>query len=225
MSEKEEKKTAGAKMNGFLEKNRTILITVLIVLVCLLVGFVCGSIVSSKQKVKNLSVIDQITFELTDASSSLEDTEIEARRTAALEKLEAYNKKGGVAGVRANMLTADLLFQQKKYEEAAEHYAKVASLKKNAYTAPLAVYNAGVCFEQLKKLEEAAENYKKASEVKDFVLANHAKFSYGRVLEAEGKFSDAVAVYNELNSKDPDDTWAMLAKTRVIALQSEGKAE
>jgi len=225
MSEKVEKKTAGAKLNGFMEKNRTLLITVLIVIVCLLAGYIACSVISGKQKSKNLSAIDQITYEMTSSSASLEDNEIEARRNAALEKLEAYNKKGGVVGVRANMLTADLLFQQEKYEEAAAHYEKVASLKKRDYTAPLAVYNAGVCYEQLKKLDAAEANYKKAADNKEFVLANHAKFSYGRVLEAEGKYADAVTAYNEVVNKDPDDTWAKLAKTRILTLQSEGKAE
>ena len=56
-------------------------------------------------------------------------------------------------------------------------------------------------------------------------MRSHAMFSYGRVLEAQGKYADAVAAYKDLNSNFPDDSWANLAKSRVIALQNEGKAE
>ena len=35
----------------------------------------------------------------------------------------------------------------------------------------------------------------------------------------------SVAAYKDLNSNFPDDSWANLAKSRVIALQNEGKAE
>lgn len=225
MAEKIEKKTAGAKLNGFLEKNRKVLLIVLCVIVLALVGYIVGYSIGTKQNAKDLSAIDQISFELTDKSSSLEESEIETRRNAAIEKLEAYNKKSGVVGVRANMLSADLLFQQKKYDDAAVCYEKAASLKKNAYTSPLNKYNAGVCYEQTNNLDKAAEAYKAAADNKEFVLAAHAKFSYGRVLEAQKNYAEAVKAYTELNDSNPDDTWANLAKTRIIALETEGKVE
>lgn len=225
MAEKVEKKSAGTKLNNFLEEKRKFLLPALIIIVCVILGYVIGSIVTVNLKNKNLNAIDQITYELVNESSALDEAAIDTRRNEAIEKLSSYVKKSGITGVRANMLCADLLFQQKKYEEAAACYSKIASLKKKAYTATLANFNLGVCYEELKKLDEAAESYKKAFEADDKSLSCHAQFSYGRVLEQQGKYAEAVEAYKKLNDTNPNEAWSDLAKTRIIALQAEGKAE
>ena len=43
--------------------------------------------------------------------------------------------------------------------------------------------------------------------------------------EAKGDFKAAVEAYTALNDRTPEDTWAKLAKTRILTLQVEGKAE
>ena len=47
----------------------------------------------------------------------------------------------------------------------------------------------------------------------------------GRALEAKGDYKAAVEAYTALNDRTPEDTWAKLAKTRILTLQVEGKAE
>ena len=138
---------------------------------------------------------------------------------------KSYTKKGGVAGVRANMLAAEIEYQKKNYEAAVEYWENAAAKDVKAYTSSLALYNAGVCYEALNQLEDAEDSYKLAADDEDFLLRSHALFSYGRVLETTGKYKEAVEAYQELNSKYPDDGWANLAKTRIIELKLEGKAE
>lgn len=223
--EEREDNVASKKVGAFIEKNKKVLVVLVIVLVCLLVGFTIGSIVGSNARVKDLNEIDTISFALTDGSASLEDAELETRRADAIAALQSFVKKPGVVGSRANMLCAEISYQQKKYEDSISYWNATVSKNKGAYTAPVANYNIAVCYEQLNKLDEAAANYKAAADSNDFVLKTHAKFSYGRVLETQGKIAEAVTVYTELDASNPSDTWAQLAKTRMIALKVEGKAE
>lgn len=227
MAEKKEKevKTASSKLNTVLEKNRKLVISCFVAVIAAVAAFIIVEIAASKAKDKNLAAIEALTYELVNDSSSLEEAELTARRDSTLEKVEKYTKKGGVAGVRANMLAAELAYQKKDYEAALAYWDAAAAKGKKSYTAPLANYNKAVCYEQLGKLDEAADAYKAAVDVEDFVLRTHAMFSYGRILETKGQYAEAVKVYQELNDKNPSDTWANLAKTRIIDLKVEGKAE
>ena len=174
---------------------------------------------------KDVARIDEISFSMTNNSATLEQAELDTRATAALEALKPFLKKNGIAGVRANMLAAEIAFLQKDYESAINYWDATFAKGKKVYTAPLALYNKAVCLEQLGKIEDAAKLYKDAAEYEDFVLASHALFNYARVLETLGNYTEAVAAYKEVSDKYPSDKWANLAKTRVIALQVENKAE
>ena len=224
MTEKTEKKTASVKLNTFLEKNRkSVLITFIVVLV-LVLGFIAAAITLSVTSKKNLAAVEAYYYELTDTSTSLDDSEITKRATECVEKLAPYTKKAGIAGVRANMLTAELNYLLKNYDTAITYYDAAIAKGKKSYTAPLCMYNKGSCYEELGKLAEAAEAYKAAAEFEDFGMASHAYFSLGRVLEAQGDYAGAVEAYTSLNDKSSDDDWSHLAKTRIIDLQSKGKA-
>lgn len=83
----------------------------------------------------------------------------------------------------------------------------------------------GAAYEDLNQFDDAAASYKKAWESKDFVMRAHAGFSYGRVLEGQEKYEDAKAAYEALNDQLPDDSFAKLAKTRLIQLKIDGKIE
>ncbi len=224
MAEREELATS-QKIGNLIEKNKVKFIVCLIVVACALAGYITTYAIYNSLKNKNLSRIDEITFTLTDKSGSLEESELEARRNTAIEQLAPFTKKNGIAGARANMICAEIAFQQKKYQESADFWKAAAKKAKKSYIAPIAYFNIGVCYEQLNNIDAAAENYKIAADNKSFVIKNHAKFSYGRVLEAQGKYAEAVSVFTEINDSNPDDSWAKLAKSRIIALKVQGKVE
>ena len=220
-----EDQTASSKLAGFIEKRKVVFITILAVLICLLAGYIITSSVLSKSKTKDLQALDEITYTLTAKSNTLEESEVELRRQNAIEQAAVYTMKGGIVGARANMLCADLTFQQGKFEESANYWKNAAAKAKKSYIAPIAYYNLAACYEELNNLDAAAENYKLAADDEEFVLKSHAEFSYARVLETQGKYAEAVAAYNDLNDKFSGSEWANLAKTRIIALQNAGKAE
>ena len=225
MSENVEKETLGIKVSYFAENHKKGLIITGIVLLALLIIYIIGYAIGKSAKEKDLAKIDEITFTLVDNSIGLDDAELTARRTAGIESLQSLVSKSGIVGARANMLCAEISYQLGKFDDAASYWEATAAKGKKSYIEPIAYYNLGACYENLGKLEEAVANYKLAAENKDFILNTHAQFSYGRVLEASGKYVEAVNVYKALNDQDPEDSWAKLAKTRIITLQAEGKAE
>ena len=220
-----EEQTASKKLAEFIENRKTGFIVVLVALVCLLAGYVIFASVANNNKAKGLQAIDEITYELTDKSSDLSEGEITARINTAFEKASAYTKKGGIVGARANMLCADLTYQQKKYAESAEFWKAAAEKSKRTYIAPLCYFNLAVCYEEVGNSEDAAAYYKLAADNNDFVMRTHAMFSYGRLLEAKGDYTTAAAAYTELNDNFSGDSWADLAKSRLIALKKDGKIE
>lgn len=221
----EEKITASSKLNAFIEKNRKALWAIFGVIIAAIIAYVVIDVCTSKAAAKGLEAIDAISYTLTKDSNKLEEVEVEARRATALNDLAEYTKKGGIVGVRANMLCADLEYQTKNYQAALDYWKATADKGKKSYTAPIAYYNIASCYEALNDADNAAEYYKKAAEFEDFILYLHAKFSYGRVLETKGDYAAAAEVYAQMNDFNPDDTWAKLAKTRLLKLQIEGKAE
>lgn len=225
MAEEKEAQTTSEKLGGFIGKNKKIFIAVLIVLICALAGYIVASTLINKATVKDLQAIDEITYTLTKDSSSIDEAEIELRRQTALEQASAYVSKGGIAGARANMLCADLTYQQKKFAESADYWKACASKAKKTYLAPIAYFNLGVCCEELGNLDDAAANYKLAADNVSFVIRTHAMFSYARVIETKGDFELASKAYSELCDNFPDSEWADLAKSRLIALKVAGKIE
>lgn len=225
MAENEVKTTASSKAANFLETNKKGLVTVLVAAVVILAAYAIFVSVSAGSNAKNLQKIDEISYALTNGSASLGDDELAGRRTKALEDLSSFVKKGGVTGVRANLLAADVAYQAGNKEDAIAYWKAAAKAGKKAYTTPIAYFNIASTYEDLDKLDEAAANYKIAADNKDFVMRAHAAFNYGRVLEYQEKYSEAAEAYTKLNDELPDDTFAKLAKTRLIQLNLEGKAE
>lgn len=223
MEAKFEKASATEKLADFFQSYRKVLCAVLVVFVVFVLAFGIGALVSSRAAEKNIAVIDSIEYVLTNGSANLNAEELETRRTTALADLAKFNTKGGITGVRANMLSAEIKFIQKDYAAAADFWTKAAGKKKNAYTAPLCWFNAASAYEELNDLDKAENFYKMAADFADFDQVAHAKFSLGRVREAKGDKTGAVEVYSDLCAKTPDDSWAELAKSRLLALELADK--
>lgn len=220
-----EKKSLSENLGDFILRNLRVIFVFCGVL---LLGAVCAVVVISvneKTIEKGLGKIDLISYELTNKSYDLSETEIAARQDKALSSLSELVGKSGIVGVRANMLSAEIYYQKKDFENARSAWLAAAQKGKNTYIAPIAFFNAASCSEELGNLDDAAAGYKSASEVKDFYEAAHALFSLGRVQEAKEDFVAAAASYQALVDKSPEDSWAKLAKNRLVSLKISGKVE
>ena len=218
-----EEMTASKKLAAFIEKNKKAFIALLIALVCCLIGYIVIASIAESNKKKGLQALDEISFEMTDKSSDLEESEIAERLSTAFEKAAPYAGRAGIVGARANMLCAEITYQQKKYADSAEFWLSTAAKAKKTYLAPLAYFNAAACFEETGNKDEAMVNYKLAADNTSFVVRTHAMFNYARMLEEKGDYATASAAYNELIDNFPKDSWADLAKSRLIVLKKDGK--
>jgi len=226
MAEKKfEKATASERVSQFMLKYRMQIIILTAAIVTGIIVYGISAAVVSSLTAKGISFVDTVEYDFTKDSDSLSDAEIETRRGDAMTKLTPYLSKGGIVGVRANMLAADITYARKDYAAAKSYWSAAASKGAKSYTAPLAYYNMAVCDENTGSLEDAAASYGKAADVKDFPLASHARFSEARTYEALGDYKKASEAYTKLTAAARADAWTNLAETRLIALKAEGKTE
>ena len=225
MEHKFEKAAIGEKLSAYIESWRTILLIVLIAAVLGVAAYSIAVTVISKTDKDGIAAVDTISYNLTNDSSELSDEELDARRNSALEALKPYVSKGRITGVRANMLAAEIAYAKKDFEKAASYWLAAAEKGRKSYTAPLAYFNAAVSYEAAGDSDNALKNYKAASDIEDFPMLAHASFSYGRTLEAKGDLDGALEVYKKLFDKLPDDSWAKLAKSRIVDIENSKKSE
>ena len=219
-----EKKSFSENLGDFILRNLKVIFVLCGVLILAAVCAVAVIAVNEKTVEKGLGKIDLISYELTNKSYDLSETEIAARQDKALAALSEVSGKSGIVGVRANMLSAEIYYQKKDFENARSAWLVAAQKGKNTYVVPVALFNAASCSEELGNLDDAAAGYKSASEAEDFYEAAHALFSLGRVQETKGDFTAAAASYQALVDKSPEDSWAKLAKNRLVSLKILGKA-
>lgn len=213
------------RLNDSLVRARKPLLVVLVVLIAVVVALVAGILVVNDGERKGLSQLDDAYFTLTNDAGNLSDEELFDRENTALSVLSALSGRGGVVGVRANLLMAEIQFQRQDYAAARAAWLSAADAKKGAYTAPLAYFNAAVCSENLGDAAAAVQYYTAAADAKDFLLVDHALFSLGRVHETNGDFAAAKVVYERLTDAATGSSWTNLAKTRLLALQATGSIE
>ncbi|MBQ9207702.1 MAG: tetratricopeptide repeat protein [Treponema sp.] len=231
MADKIENETLATSLNAKLEKSKGTVFAICGIIVVAIVIIAVVATVKSKSTAKGIEQIDSISYALTKDADKLPEgeeekaSEIANRQNKALEELASLSDKGGIVGLRANMLIAELKFAQKNYEEARAAWLKAIAAKGKNYTTSLCYYNAAVCSEELSDNENAIAYYKSASEDEDFLLIDHALFSLGRVNEASQKYDDAKAAYEKVNELHSTSNWAQLAKSRLIALKASGKIQ
>lgn len=211
--------TLGERLSSYMEKRRKTLITILITAVVLLVVYGGVTFFSSNSSDEGLTALDSISYTLTQNSADLSEEELAIRRDKALGDLEKWLKKGGIVGVRANMLAGEIAYSKGDFENSAKYWNDAAKKAKKTYNAPLSYFNAGVSYENIGDLDNAEKCYKNAIDNKDFLMATHALFSLGRVKEAKGDEDGAIETYNTLCDKSPDSSWGELAKSRLLVLE------
>ncbi|NLM00060.1 MAG: tetratricopeptide repeat protein [Treponema sp.] len=222
-----EKKTLSEKLNVFLTKYGKVFVIVVLIMIVSAIAIGVFNYVQNKKIQSGFAIFDEITFAFENARKDLSGEELKVKETELLTKaleLADKNAKNGL-GARAYMFAADIEFQAKNFENAVSNWIKAAQANKKSYTAALAYYNAAVASEELNDNEGAIKYFGLAVNNEDFALVNKALFNLGRVQEANNAFADAVVTYNKLCDASPDNSYAQLAKSRIIALQAEGKVE
>ena len=86
----------------------------------------------------------------------------------------------------------------------------------------VAYYNAAICAEELGQLEKALEIFEKAKSSPHFALVPQTLFNMGRIaLELQDKEA-AKGYFQTLVDKYSNESWANLAKSQLLILETEG---
>lgn len=149
------------------------------------------------------------------------DPKILEKENMVIPKLEELAKNAtGYASYLAFYNIADIYFGRKDYAKAKDYYSKALEAVPNSYVLGVLFFNMAVCMEELAESNDSVfEYYKKSSEVEDFPLKPRAMFNMARVQEKMGKIEDAIATYQDISEKYPDDDFALIGKTRIIELE------
>lgn len=222
---KQKNESTAEKVGSFILKNRIIFLTVIVVVVLCVVGFSVYLKAAESKTAKVLEEIEKIEFNLTKGTAGLEEKDLQSYYSKALDGLSKYTDKGGIAGARADLLSAEILFRTAKFSDAKEMYVNAAKKVKGTYLEPICYFNAAVAYEELNDADNAIDCYKKAVESKDFGDPTHALFSIARILQSKSDYIGAKEYYEKTIEKGENDAFASAAKTCIIQMQIDGKVE
>ena len=138
----------------------------------------------------------------------------------ALAKLAA-DYSGTVAGQRAQLQAASTYYAQGNYDKAQQQFENYLADYSAGSLAAVAQLGLGASLEAQGKLDLAASSYKKAAAAGDATVAIKAKFFLARVLESQGKPSDALNYYSEVTRSPAAGSLASEAEIRSSQIKSK----
>lgn len=216
-----EKVTLSQKINDFLVKFKVVLIVFFVILVVALVTLITVNIVTEKRNKVAFEKIETLVADLETARAAEDKSGLMAKEDEISASLlvVAKSNKNSFAGARAYMSAADIFFTRKDWKNALENYTAAVKAAPESYVAGMCYYNAGICSDELGNADDAVNYLTKAVDNGNFPLKPRALFSIGRIEEQRSKKEAAIAAYEKMAEKYPDDEWTLLAKSRIIALQ------
>ncbi|MGB3496277.1 MAG: serine/threonine-protein kinase, partial [Elainellaceae cyanobacterium] len=108
---------------------------------------------------------------------------------------------------------ADELFQQQRYQKAAESYKSVLQIKSNDY---VVWFKYAISLENCQKYNDALDAYTRVVEINDQDYL--AWFRRAKVLETLHRYQDTIESYNKVIQIQPDNYWAWHDKGHVLEL-------
>ncbi len=213
--------TVSQKFTDLISRYKLTLSVIAILIIASIIGL--GSYIAITDSIahKAYAVLEEAEESLEKAKSNSDQAAITASEDEVLESLQKYVKKGNKAFVRtrAFMLIADISFSRKDWATAQTSYMNAYLASPKAYTAGLNAYNAAVCADEAGKTDEAIELFTKALSTPGYTQNSRTKFNIARLEEQRGNAAAALEMYKSLIADSPDDEWALLAQSRIIALE------
>lgn len=121
------------------------------------------------------------------------------------------------SGMRAQLLAAETLFADGKYDQANSQFTKFIAQYSASPLVAQASYGIAASLEAQNKLDESVTKYQDiAAKYPGSGVAEPSKLAVGRVYEAQGKLDKAVKEYDNLTKgANRNDTWAVEAYVRL----------
>ncbi len=215
----EETLSFSQKCVSFLTNSRKILLVLLVSFCVLIAGVVVFVSIHNSQAKKASEQTEQLISEWMELQTKKPENITDTEKTL-IEQLEMQAKQNGqsYAGFRAYTVLAEIYNTKKEWEKAMLMYEKAALALPHAYTAGIAYFNAGSCADELQQYEKALEFYMLSAQIESFPLRPRALFNVGRLEEQLNHADKASEAYAKLIELYPDNNWALLGKSRSIAL-------
>ena len=195
-------------------------IAILLGSVCAVVGVGLAISFITLRNAKNASMATEaLITEWTDLRAKKAD-DMTSKEDALVEKLEKQAGANGrtYAAFRAYTTLGEIYTLRKEWEKALGFYQKAGESLPKQYTAGIAYFNAAACADELQQYEKALDFYTLSAAAEEFSLKPRALFNIGRIEEMLAHSDKAVDAYTKLIEAYPDNEWALLGKSRVIAL-------
>lgn len=219
MEQREENVSFSDKCAVFLMNNRKLLaILVGSVSVCVIAALLVTSF-SDRAAKQASDATEALISEWVDLQAKKPE-DLTEKETALITRFEEQAMKNGktYAGFRAYSVLGEIFSVRKDWQKAMDCFEKAAVAVPTSYTAGAAYFNAAVCADELKDYEKALSFYTKTAGIEDFPLVPRALFNIGRCEEMLNHPDKALEAYAKLSEKYPDNSWALLGKSRTVIL-------
>ncbi len=213
------------RLTVFLQKNRIVLLVILIALVLFVVVYF-GWSEWNKRILERSALMAERAQKLYEEWLGEDDESAQSSIEQELDELidqilKRYPRQ--YAAQRARFIRANLAFENEQWKEAAESYSALADSFPKSYLAPLGLFNAGVAYEQMDDLDQAIAAYQiLVKKHEDSFLVPHALFSVGRLYESQEDYESAYQQYDRLEDEFPLSNWTKMGRNRIIALKIQG---
>jgi len=147
----------------------------------------------------------------------------EAKYLAALQKFESLQQSysGSNFGYMALFYIGDCHFKLKRYDKAAEYYARFTDEGSSDLDSLkfVARHNLAQALEMQGKLDDAIKQYDEILNSSDKVWREQAYFFKGYLLEKQDKKEDAVKMYEKMIEEFPESQLKSKAEKRLMMLK------
>ena len=212
-------------LSNLIQKYRTILISMVALLVVVLVGLAVWSQVESSTKKDFAARMEKSQEDFSAWMKETDTTKKDSLAKTLEDELVVVEKNAPLSYglLKAWFLHGDLYAEQKKWVEASKAYKTVYDKDAQSYLAPISLVNASVSQEEAGDVSAALLLLDIF--LKDFsanvVLAPQVYFTKGHLQELQLKTADALVTYKLLQEKYPESNWTKLAHDRIILLGSD----
>jgi peptidoglycan-associated lipoprotein len=109
------------------------------------------------------------------------------------------------ANAQTGVKKGDVAFDQYRYEEAIDYYTEALPGLSSSEQTALVAYRVGYCYREMRNAKKAEEYFRKALKTNSQRLKPEARLYYADALRMNGKYEDAIEVYNTYLDLVPND--------------------
>lgn len=208
------------RLGMFIQKNRTVLLTIIIVVFVGIAGIgTVYAVVQSSEK-KAAAAVEALSDRYEELRVVQDDPKNEEKIASLLVDLKKAGEGKDFTAARALSIAATVYADKKEWAEAEKHWISAAAASPKSYLAPISLYNAAAAAEERGDGKKALELYAQCVDAyKDgFPLAPRALFATGRIHEELKDFAAANSAYKKIIDQWPNDGWTKLAHSRILSI-------